>query len=303
MKKEPPIKKLQKLIEEIAGSYAVLIGIAVFCVSTAIVILITFFHHDYSNPKVDFWGNFLVEAHGMLLDILVFGVLILCLNKLMENRMENRRYIDEIDDFRGWEDKEAAYRIAGNLRRLKRNGYKGHIDLKHCYLAGLNLRKDGILEYFSKYLSGINLTGAILFMVTLPGASLDFADLQDAKLLGADLEGANLLRANLSNADLRRVHLPHALLFETTLQNANLQNARLWNADLQDAWLLDADLQEADLRGVKNLSLGQLSVVKSLYKVKLDPELMKQVKEKCRHLLEEPVKYQVIVEDPKGERS
>ena len=231
MKKDAPIKKLYRLIDEIAESYAVLIGIIVFCIFFILVTIISLLCGDHSKPA--FWDNLCVEAHGMLLDILVFGVLILFLNKLVgkriEKRTENQRYLDEIDDFRGWESKEAAYRIAGNLKRLKRNGYKGEIDLSNCYLGCLNLRKEGLLEYFSKYLIGINLA--------------------KANLLGANLGGARLRGAKL--------------------QKANLQNA--------------------DLRNVRNLTLEQLSKAKSLYKTKLDPELLEQVKEKYPHLLERPV--------------
>ena len=44
----------------------------------------------------------------------------------------------------------------------------------------------------------------------------------------------------------------------------------------------------ADLTGAENLTIQQLSKVKTLYKAKLDPELMEQVKKCCPHLLEEP---------------
>ena len=49
-----------------------------------------------------------------------------------------------------------------------------------------------------------------------------------------------------------------------------------------------ANLSEADLTQVKNLSINELSEAKTLYKAKLDPELMEQVKDKYPHLLEEP---------------
>jgi hypothetical protein len=41
-------------------------------------------------------------------------------------------------------------------------------------------------------------------------------------------------------------------------------------------------------KDTKNLTIKQLSKVKTLYKAKLDPELMEQVKKCCPHLLEEP---------------
>ncbi len=75
----------------------------------------------------------------MLFDILVIGILILSLNRLAEKRITNQRYLDEIDDFKGWKSDEAACRIAGNIRRLNRNKFKGIIYLNYCYLRRTNL--------------------------------------------------------------------------------------------------------------------------------------------------------------------
>ncbi len=64
---------------------------------------------------------------------------------------------------------------------------------------------------------------------------------------------------------------------------ANLQEANLLGANLQETYLWGANLQKA-----RFLTIKQLSKVKTLYEAKLDPELMKQVKEKYPHFLEEP---------------
>jgi uncharacterized protein YjbI with pentapeptide repeats len=57
---------------------------------------------------------------------------------------------------------------------------------------------------------------------------------------------------------------------------------------LERATLYKADLSDANLTQVKNLSLNKLSKVKTLYKAKLDPELIEQVKDKYPHLLKKP---------------
>ena len=54
--------------------------------------------------------------------------------------------------------------------------------------------------------------------------------------------------------------------------------------------LQEADLIDIRVIGEENLTIEQLSKVKSLYKAKLDPELMEQVKKHCPHLLEKPKK-------------
>ena len=62
----------------------------------------------------------------------------------------------------------------------------------------------------------------------------------------------------------------------------------LTSADLNGANLRNANLSGANLTQVKNLSINQLYLVKTLYEAELDLELMEQVKERYPHLLEEP---------------
>ena len=87
---------------------------------------------------------------------------------------------------------------------------------------------------------------------------------------GKDLQGANLQGANL--------------------QGANLQGANLQGADLEKANLRGADLEGANLKGAKNLTINQLSIVKTLYDTKLSEELLIPLKKKYPDLFEKPNK-------------
>jgi uncharacterized protein YjbI with pentapeptide repeats len=89
-------------------------------------------------------------------------------------------------------------------------------------------------------------------------------------------ERKDLLGANLQGVDL----------IETNLQGANLQEANLRGANLEEANLQEADLTEANLQGARNLSLYQLSKVKTLHDTKLDEELLIQLKKKYPTLFE-----------------
>jgi hypothetical protein len=117
---------------------------------------------------------------------------------------------------------------------------------------------------------------------------------------GANLKGRNLKNANMDHAFLAKADLRRTLLKSALLIYANLQKAKLTDANLQQAKLEGAKLQNADLTGAKNLTIDQLSKVKTLYKAILDPEILKQVKECCPHLLEEP--KEEAVEEPKLEK-
>src|SRR5690606_5505771 len=63
----------------------------------------------------------LAEAHGMIFDIAVIGILLFWLNQNGDRRQRIRTYKDEIDDFRLWESEEAAFRTVGNIKRLNRH--------------------------------------------------------------------------------------------------------------------------------------------------------------------------------------
>jgi uncharacterized protein YjbI with pentapeptide repeats len=91
--------------------------------------------------------------------------------------------------------------------------------------------------------------------------------LEGAILLGAHFEGATLHAAYLDGADLHSAHFDGADLLGTHLEGANL-------------W-------EAHLQGAKNLTVEQLSTVKTLYNAQLDPPLQEQIQQQYPHLLEE----------------
>jgi hypothetical protein len=72
-------------------------------------------------------------------------------------------------------------------------------------------------------------------------------------------------------------------------QRPDFIEANLKGANLREANLSEAHLEKANLRGATNLTIDQLSTVKTLYKVVgLDSTLFEQVRENYPHLLEKP---------------
>ncbi|UCE55820.1 MAG: pentapeptide repeat-containing protein [Desulfobacterales bacterium] len=181
-----------------------------------------------------------------------------------------------------------------------------------------------LIEDWKDSLQGVSLVGADLSNLDLSGAKLHKADLSGAMLLYTNLEKAWLSHAVLNHANLFHAILDQAALFHAKLNNSNLEQSLLKNAemvnvmlkganlkwaDLKDANLHKADfeganLEKANLEGaklkdanfinsnldkVRGLKADQLCEAKSLYRAKLlDPDLEKQAKEKCPHLLEKP---------------
>jgi len=278
--------KTKEIIEKVLIS-PVFISLMVFLLAALVVYRLTITNVDSAYDR-QFIRDVLVEAHGMLFDILIIGTFIFALHTLVESRREKKRNIErwqeEIDDFRGWESEEAKVRILGNIKRLNRNGVT-EINLAECFLNNADLSNTN--------LKGADFSGAYLRKADFRGANLERIRLTGAKLEGAlfrlaNLKRADLLGTNLENTDLRRTNLEEAYLRE-----ANLKGADFWKAHLEKASFLDANLEEASfdeayLERTEELTIEQLSQVRTLYLAKLDSKLEKQIKKKYPHLLEKP---------------
>jgi BTB/POZ domain-containing protein KCTD9 len=227
----------------------------------------------YINEFDTFIQQVLAEAHGMIFDIAVIGILIFWLNQNGEMRQRIRTYKDEIDDFRLWESEEAAFRTVGNIKRLNR--HKIHeINLVNCYLPRTNLNY-------------VNLAGSNMNSANVSQSSLIEANLENARLNQTNFENSNLNQANLKGAYASGANYKDAFLIKSQFENAflikaNFSNAFLMEANLQNCYVMGADfenasLYKADLRGAKGLTVEQLAKAKTLYLAKFDDDIQAQI--------------------------
>ncbi|MEE9339613.1 MAG: pentapeptide repeat-containing protein [Methylococcaceae bacterium] len=148
------------------------------------ITIVTYSYFNYYNAE--FYENIWVEAHGMLFDLALFGIVYTWLINKSDKRREIRNEVYSIDDFRMWKDTEASFRISGSVKRLNRLGITV-IKLNDCNLESSNLSE---------------------------------VDLTDADLLGTNLRNANMKFSILRGADLREADFRGADLFETDFRGA-----------------------------------------------------------------------------------
>ena len=193
-----------------------------------------------------------------------------------------------------------------NLSKANLSGaYLSGTNLFWAKLEEANLTKTRLVEAnLSKAnLYKANLSGAYLSEANLSEANLIWANLSSANLSEANLSGASLISANLSSANLSEANLSGAYLTSANLTSANLTSARLREADLSKTDLTGANLSGANLSGANlsganltganlkvyfNLTINQLSKVKTLYNAELNEKLLISLKEKYPALLEKP---------------
>lgn len=181
------------------------------------------------------WPDVQVEAHGLLMDIFVFGVLILAFNKVREKRNLKRHYHEEIDDFRDWKEEEAKYRILGNVKRLARLGEK-HFDLNRCYLEGSWLEG---LELNESDLNCVNLSNAYISNccfknVNFRGAQFSKATIRCSSFIGCQIDAANYFDAILYKVDFDNSDLSHFDESNNLHKVRSIYDPKNLNAELLD---------------------------------------------------------------------
>ncbi len=278
MKVSNRIRKIKERVDEILEKP--ILTSAIVLLFLAVIVLglsLRYYLKDFHN----FFGQVLAEAHGMLFDIAVIGILIFWLNKNGEKRLRIRTYKDEIDDFRLWESEEAAFRTVGNVKRLNRHDIH-EINLVNCHLARTNLN---YVNLRGSNLNSANLSNSFLIESVLENTRLNQTNLENANLNQANLMGAYASGANFKDAYLIKARLENAFLIKTSFKNAFLMEADLRNCYLTGADFENASLYKADLRGAKGLTIEQLTKAKTLYLAKFDEEILEQVKSNIPELV------------------
>jgi uncharacterized protein YjbI with pentapeptide repeats len=247
------------------------------------IVLVAGLSFQYYLKDFDgFWGQILAEAHGMIFDIAVIGILLFWLNQNGEIRQRIRAYKDEIDDYRMLESDQAAFRMVGNIKRLNR--HKIHeINLVNCYLARTFLN---YVNLKGSNLNSVNLSNASLLDTNLENSRLNQTNFENANLNQANLKGAYASGANFKDAFLIKAQFENTFLIKTSFRNAYLMEANLQNSYLMGADFENASLYKADFRGAKGLTIEQLLKAKTLYLAKFDQELQEQVQSLVPELVE-----------------
>lgn len=187
----------------------------------------------------DDWKGVLTEAHGMLLDIIVFGILLSIYEKIRiieEKRKEEYistknkidRYMEEIDDFRGWNDQESTFRIIGNIKRLNKLGIT-KFDFSGCFLED--------------------------------------ADFSDLNLTDSTFSGNNLTNVKFHSTNLENVFFSNVTLEKSSFKLCNLNGVTFHTTKFIDCMLLHSSVHAisfpvTDLKGllIDNTIIEQLQI-------------------------------------------
>jgi uncharacterized protein YjbI with pentapeptide repeats len=232
----------------------------------------------------DFRGFFkevLAEAHGMLFDIAIIGILIYWLRENGEKQLRIKMYKDEIDDFRQWESEEAAFRTVGNIKRLNRHKIT-EINLVNCHMTKTNMSH---VDLTGSNLNSSNFSHANAIECNFSGTRANQTNFENAKMNQANFEGAFASGANFKDTFLIKANFKNAFLIKSDFTNAYLMEADLSNCHLTGATFDEASLYKANLKGAEGITADQFKNVKTLYLAELDEDIKSEIQEKYPELL------------------
>jgi len=238
------------------------------------IVITTVFLKGYCDGN--FLSNLLSEAHGAIFDLLIVGVLINLILSIRDKRLKVKGYCEDIDDHRNWNSPYAAHKIKGVILRLNKLRIT-KVDLRDCYLEGMEL-------------SNINLSGSNLIHANFKQTKLIGIKLDTAFLINSNFNRAEFIGGSIQNSICQEANFKDANLLNVSLKGSDLVEVDMQNADLNQANLKDVNFTKANLYGVKNVTIEQLSKAATLWKAKLNRDIKKELKKRYTHLFEEPNK-------------
>lgn len=193
-----------------------------FCFILFIVILIQFtFVRNYSNYS-DVSQGIMIEAFGFIADIFLFGIAITIYEIFWKKKETVTRYLEELEDYRGWNEKEASYRVFGLIKRLHKLN-KIDIDLSNCYFEEVSFSKN----YFNGF------------------------DFKESLLYGTKFKKCNLQLSVFNNIQQKHIQdvYDYCMVIEKTIfNNCNLRDSKFMNnLNFFDLHFLECDMKNANL--------------------------------------------------------
>lgn len=202
-----------------------------------------------NDGQYELMNNVMFEVHGLLFDLLIFGVIIYKYDKRSEKKAAIEREVNLITDLREWNTQEAAIKSVRAIKNLVELGYKGVSLFKHfmanCQLKDLNLRGSDFYK--------TNFTRSRFDNSTLSNSQFFECDLSNINFINVVLDDVQFFNCVFDETGFINSKINKAIFSEAKLKvvgftNSELKDANFFKADLQWAFFDKSDLTGADLR-------------------------------------------------------
>jgi hypothetical protein len=266
----------------------------------------------YANKWEEFIVQMVAEAHGILFDILVLGILFVWINRISERKKSIQRCLETIDDLRlkhtdivdfnylhekhskplggqidekypsytyslrpssWWNSEYVRIEIIQSIKLLARNKVQ-MLDLHNINVSGG--------RFPSINLRKSKLSCSLLVDCQLSHSNLSLTECHETNFTGscldhADFEEASLIGAAFVESSLQYTKFTGAKLVAADFRRAYLTHAKLDNCNLAGADFTGAHILNVDFRNASDLTAHQICKAKSVHNCKFDSDLEKSI--------------------------
>lgn len=203
----------------------------VFFLLAAIFFSVLIFYLDFKDPQFS-WHDILVEAHGLIFDLLILGLLWTVFEFYKSKKEKIKALTDEINDLIQLKTEEARVGIISKMNSLY------YLGVCKFYISGAFLKNGSLQE--------MDLTESIMVLINFENGSFIRSTLKNV-----DLRASNLKNVYFTDADLENAKLSRSNLSKSKFTITNFTNSDLTDCDLDEAEFAGCSYENANFSGVK----------------------------------------------------
>lgn len=188
---------------------------------------------DYYVDKEFSWHEILVEAHGLVLDIIILGLGLSIFEYFRGKKDQIENLLMKIEDFRNWESEEAKHRIMGCVNRLIDLGVY-IFNLNGCYLVSADF-------------SDTDYSNSTFMFAKLDMSNFTRSNLTSCSFIGAQMTEVYCIQTVLNNTNFMGANMRNSKFTSVNIANCNFMNSDLANAELIDCIIMDSNLTNINL--------------------------------------------------------
>jgi DNA-binding protein len=268
-----------------AIAVAVLIFIPIF--------LVTFFwdfvsSNIFPNTKIGlydraFWENILVELHGMMIELVVVGVLVVWLDSRRKKNVEVTRLTEDLEDFAMLDSPEINIKKMGHLKRLNDIGVQ-ELKVRNLVLNKIKIKDITLLK---SNIIGLKVNEGTIYNTTFKEVSMRSSSFIKTIIKNTTFENCTLLNSKFTEGTCKGVSFKGSSVEYADFSDCNLQSAIFINSDVRGVKLQGANLKQCTFIGAKNIDINEIAKARCIDHISISDVFLDELK-----LLRPDMKYQ-----------
>jgi len=230
-----------------------------------------------------FWENILVEAHGMAIELVIVGILVIWLDSRRSTNGEIVRLNEDLVDYAQLDFPEINVKKLGHIKRLNAAGVM-QINVQNLALNSLNVR--GVCIRDSKTI-GLRISNGTVSNSSFINVQMRSSNFENTTIKSSKFEYCNLLKSNFGNSTCKGVNFSNSVIERADFINCNLQSSNFSNCDMRGVKLVGANLKQCSFLGATNLDAKEMAKASSIDYIAISDELLEELK-----VLRPDMKYQ-----------